>query len=350
VTATPSATPSVPPSATAGLALAVADPATFATLIEPLADILKACVDGGAGVHFFAPLDRARAVAFWRATEPAIRSGARRLYYAERDGRMVGTVQLVLDQPENGPHRAEVSKMLVHPDARRQGVARALLAFAEADARREGRSLLLLDTVADSPAERLYRAVGFAVCGHIADFARRRDGSPVTTTYMYKVLAGAEPTIRRADPAEPAAAALLDALSSVLERLTGSSGRDGYAAAEATDPRGAFLLAESDGHAVGCGALRPARDVDGGAGTGADADTGEIKRMYAAPGTRGVGVRLLAGLEAEARRLGYRRLVLETRYVNRRAVAFYIRNGYLPRPPYGRYVGRPECACFEKTL
>ncbi|MBP0573902.1 hypothetical protein J8J27_24705, partial [Mycobacterium tuberculosis] len=90
--------------------LHIATPATYHRLVDQLADILKACVDGGAGVHFLAPLAIERAREFWCDTEPAIRSGARRLYYAEKNGRVLGTVQLVLGQPDNGPHRAEVSQ------------------------------------------------------------------------------------------------------------------------------------------------------------------------------------------------------------------------------------------------
>jgi GNAT superfamily N-acetyltransferase len=85
-----------------------------------------------------------------------------------------GTVQLVLDQPENQPHRAELSKMLVHRRALRQGLGAALMRAAEATARACGKTLLVLDT-ADDEAERLYERLGYALlpqgglCGTTVD-------------------------------------------------------------------------------------------------------------------------------------------------------------------------------------
>lgn len=170
--------------------ISVATPETYPALIDQLAAILKACVDGGAGVHFLAPLALERGVRFWRDTEAAIRSGDRRLFYAHQGNRVLGTVQLVLGQTENGWHRAEISKMLVAPEARRMGVARALLLRAEADARAEKRELLFLDTVSDSPAEHLYAGIGYQLAGRIPNYAKYADGSSCPTSLMYKRLDG----------------------------------------------------------------------------------------------------------------------------------------------------------------
>jgi GNAT superfamily N-acetyltransferase len=90
---------------------------------------------------------------------------------------------------------------------------------------------------------------------------------------------------------------------------------------------------------VGCGAYRPLMP-----------GVAEIKRMYAAAGTRGVGAVLLAALEQRARADGYAEARLETRRVNARAIAFYERSGYAPVAPWGRYIGRPDAVCFGKSL
>jgi ribosomal protein S18 acetylase RimI-like enzyme len=102
-------------------------------------------------------------------------------------------VQLILATPPNQPHRAEVVKLLVHPDARRQGIARALMTAVEEIARSEGRTLLTLDTVAGSHAETLYRSLGYVVVGVIPGYAR----DPLTpqlrgATIMYKEIASLE--------------------------------------------------------------------------------------------------------------------------------------------------------------
>jgi GNAT superfamily N-acetyltransferase len=100
---------------------------------------------------------------------------------------VIGTVQLVLDQPENQPHRAEVSKMLVSRNARRRGVGAALMSEAEKVARECGKSLLVLDT-ASAEAERLYERQGWQRCGVIPDFALLPAGGFCATTFFYRVL------------------------------------------------------------------------------------------------------------------------------------------------------------------
>ncbi len=128
--------------------------------IHVLAELLIDCVEGGASVSFMHPLSMARALAFWRGIADDVTTGARALLVAEDLGRIVGTVQLVLDQPENQPHRADVSKMLVHRRARRRGVGAALMGAAEQLARELGKTLLVLDT-ASADAERLYARLGW---------------------------------------------------------------------------------------------------------------------------------------------------------------------------------------------
>src|SRR5256714_13849473 len=95
--------------------------------IDELAGVLIDCVEGGASVSFMHPLTRDRAVAFWRRVAQGVAAGERALLVAEDAQGLCGTVQLVLDQPENQPHRADLSKMLVHRRARRQGLATALM-------------------------------------------------------------------------------------------------------------------------------------------------------------------------------------------------------------------------------
>jgi ribosomal protein S18 acetylase RimI-like enzyme len=155
--------------------------------IGELATVLIDCVEGGASVSFMHPLSRERAGAFWRRVAHGVAAGERALIVAEDAGGICGTVQLVLDQPENQPHRAELSKMLVHRRARRQGLGAALMRAAEAAARDYGKTLLVLDTANDE-AERLYERLGWTRVGVIPDYALLPQGGLCRTTVYYRNL------------------------------------------------------------------------------------------------------------------------------------------------------------------
>jgi GNAT superfamily N-acetyltransferase len=156
--------------------------------IEALAALLIDCVDGGASVSFMHPLPGPKAEAFWRRVADGVTRGERALLVAEDATGVVGTVQLVLDLPENQPHRADLSKMLVHRRARRQGLGAALMRAAEDLGRDCGKSLLVLDTVTGSDAERLYARLGWQRCGVIPGYALMPRGGLCATTFFYRDL------------------------------------------------------------------------------------------------------------------------------------------------------------------
>src|SRR5881628_4231623 len=158
--------------------------------IDGLADVLIDCVEGGASVSFMHPLPRDRALAFWRRVAQGVAAGERALLVAEDAQGVCGTVQLVLDQPENQPHRADLSKMLVHRRARRQGLGAALMQVAEATARECGKTLLVLDAVTGGEAARLYERLGWVRVGDIPGYALYPDGRVCGTTYYYRDLRG----------------------------------------------------------------------------------------------------------------------------------------------------------------
>ena len=155
--------------------------------IDDLAGVLIDCVEGGASVSFMHPLPRDRAAAFWRHVGQDVAAGARALLVGEDARGLCGTVQLVLDQPENQPHRADLSKLLVHRRARRQGLGEALMRAAEATARECGKTLLVLDTANDE-AERLYERLGWERVGVIPGYALLPHGGLCGTTVYYRNL------------------------------------------------------------------------------------------------------------------------------------------------------------------
>ncbi len=162
--------------------------AADAALVESLADVLIDCVEGGASVSFMLPLTRERALAFWRRVAEDVAAGRRALLVAEDAQGVCGTVQLILDLPENQPHRADLAKMLVHRRARRRGLGAALLAGAEQTARECGRTLLVLDAVTDGDAARMYARRGWVRVGDVPNFALYPAGGYCSTTYFYRQL------------------------------------------------------------------------------------------------------------------------------------------------------------------
>jgi GNAT superfamily N-acetyltransferase len=156
--------------------------------LDGLSDVLIDCVDGGASVSFMSPMSRDKALTFWRRVAEGVERGERALLIAEDAHGIVGTVQLILDLPENQPHRADVAKMLVHRRARRRGVAERLLVELETVAHAESRSVLVLDTVTGGDAERLYARCGWQRVGSVPHYALMPDGSPCGTTFFYKRL------------------------------------------------------------------------------------------------------------------------------------------------------------------
>lgn len=159
--------------------------------ILALCDVLMDCIEGGASVGFMSSLSQARAKAFWDLIADDVAAGRRMLFIAEDGARkdVLGTVHLVLAQPDNQAHRADISKMLVLRKARRRGLGALLMRAAEEAARKCGKTLLVLDTMTGGDAERLYARLGWKKVGVIPDFALWPDGRPGATTYFYKPLA-----------------------------------------------------------------------------------------------------------------------------------------------------------------
>lgn len=158
--------------------------------LDGLAALLHDCVNAGASVNFVLPYTLRDSAAFWRVkVVPRIRDGGLTLLIARRGERIVGSVQLDCETPPNQPHRAEIAKLLVHPDFRRRGIARALMAEIENHAGRAGRTLITLDTRTGDNAEPLYTSLGYTTAGIIPGYCL----DPVeprldATTIMYKVL------------------------------------------------------------------------------------------------------------------------------------------------------------------
>jgi len=171
-----------------GLVVEALDAAAAASAERLLAGMLVDCVATGGSLTYRAPLAPAVALAFWKRVSSEVALGRCVLLAAWWQGRLVGSVQLLLDMPENQPHRAEVAKLMVAPDERRRGVGRSLMQRAEQTARGIGRRLLVLDTRAGSAAEALYRSLGWTELGMVPDFEIGPDGALTAGVFFWRAL------------------------------------------------------------------------------------------------------------------------------------------------------------------
>ncbi|MBL0388511.1 GNAT family N-acetyltransferase [Tumebacillus sp. ITR2] len=150
--------------------------------LEQLSNLLIDVVADGASVGFLPPLGEADARTYWKGVwAPGVT-----VWSVSLEGTLIGTVQLHEAHSQNGKHRAEIAKLMVHSDCRGRGIARALMNVAEKSARDQGRTLLVLDTRAGDPSNSLYQSLGFIEAGRIPNYARSADGNLDETVFYYK--------------------------------------------------------------------------------------------------------------------------------------------------------------------
>jgi GNAT superfamily N-acetyltransferase len=169
-----------------GVSIDIVDASALERQLDAFAGILA---DAGASVSFMAPFRADEARVYWRSLLPKIETGAMVLFAAAvDDSGPVGSVQLHPAPQPNQSHRADVAKLLVHRRARRRGVAWALMRRIEEEALQRGRTLLMLDTVKGSGAERLYLSLGYVRFGVVPGHARLPHGPLDDTSFFYKRL------------------------------------------------------------------------------------------------------------------------------------------------------------------
>jgi GNAT superfamily N-acetyltransferase len=164
------------------------DAAEYRAAIPDLATLLVDAVDGGASVNFVAGVTTSEAAGWWSQRIQDVFDGLITAIVAVDGERIVGTALLIRSSNPNSPHRAEVGKVLVHRSARRRGIGAALMHAIEERARADGRWMLVLDTVTGSPAESMYRSLGWTELGVMPNHALLTDGTPAPTTFFWKDL------------------------------------------------------------------------------------------------------------------------------------------------------------------
>lgn len=159
-------------------------------ILSDLAALTVDVVQHNASIGFMSPFSIADARLFWTNVLNRVEENKVILLVAEdnESARVIGTVQLIVDQPVNQPHRADVAKMHVHSEARRLGIGEQLLQAIENEAKKRQKHILVLDTVTGSPASFLYQKLGWIKVGDIPEYALFPDGDYCSTTYFYKKL------------------------------------------------------------------------------------------------------------------------------------------------------------------
>ena len=149
---------------------------------DELSELLIQVVEDGASIGFLPPLELTVATKYWEnVLSPEVI-----LFVAMINNQIVGSVQLHICTKQNGEHRAEIAKLMTHPNYRRNGIARSLMQKAEERAIQEGRSLLVLDTREGDPSNQLYTSIGYIQAGRIPNYAKSANGELDATIYYYK--------------------------------------------------------------------------------------------------------------------------------------------------------------------
>lgn len=154
--------------------------------LPALVGLLVDGVRGGASIGFMNPFSDEEALSWWSGILDEVAAGRTILFVAEDGGATVGTAQLIPATKPNQPHRADVSKVMVHSTARQRGIGKALMDAVDDEARRRSLTVLVLDTATGSPAERLYQSTGWSKVGIIPDYALWPDGGFCDTTVYTK--------------------------------------------------------------------------------------------------------------------------------------------------------------------
>jgi len=147
-------------------------------------------------------------------------------------------------------------------------------------------------------------------------------------------------TIAPGDPLDPGASALLDASQALMVRLYSAEENHFLSHEALRGPDVRFLVARLGERPVGCCAVRL---CDG---------YGEIKSFYVDEAARGHGIgrKLIAAIEDQARADSLPVLNLETGELLDAACRLYQRMGYTRCPPFGDYVDNGSSVFMTKTL
>jgi len=175
-------------------------PAQHQYLLPSFASLHRRCIEVDHMLaNFLPPLDSDRILGYWQAQAASVSQSGRIIFFTLAhnsigDEEVSSVVMLQGSNSEAEPFRAEVLKLLVSPDHRRKGIAKALMRKLEIVAREKGSTILLLDTEVGSEAEKVYPRLGYTLLGVIPEFGiSPKDRRLVGGAFFYKDLNKSSP-------------------------------------------------------------------------------------------------------------------------------------------------------------
>ena len=163
-------------------------------ILPELVELFAETVNSGSPLGFLAPITHTTARSYWVSLIPELEAGSRLLLVAFDGDTVVGSGQLALSQRHNSPHRAELQKLFVGLASRGRGVGRTLMHALHAAAGQHGRTLILLSTRHQEPAEKFYKSLGYVEVGVVPGWTIDRAGNRYDHVELYRDL-----TINRDD-------------------------------------------------------------------------------------------------------------------------------------------------------
>jgi len=160
-------------------------PSELEAVLPALVDLFVEAVNGDTGLGYVAPIARGVSLQYWLSIGHELDAGTRILLVASIDNRIVGSGQIAFPTMPNARHRGELQKLFVDRSLRGQGIGRALVTALHDEARRRGRSLILLSARRGESGERLYRSMGYEEVGVVPGYSLAAGGTRADTVFMY---------------------------------------------------------------------------------------------------------------------------------------------------------------------
>ncbi|GAB3485020.1 GNAT family N-acetyltransferase [Marinomonas epiphytica] len=159
--------------------------------LDDLTDLLCDAVDSGAPIGFLPPMSETEAKSYWLSVNDDLQINARQVLLVRDEDTVVGSVQIGMSPKANALHRCDIEKLMVHTQARENGIGGMLMQGVERVAAAMQRQLLILEVRSDDIAHDMYVGMGYVPFGEVPNYTRSANGMLHNSTFFYKEI---EPT------------------------------------------------------------------------------------------------------------------------------------------------------------
>jgi GNAT superfamily N-acetyltransferase len=152
-----------------------------------LARLLNRVLETDDTVGFPGPIPHEQALQVIAELDVAIRAGRSHVLVVENDERAIAQCVLVPNGSQNNRHVGWIFRTMVDPEMRRTGVVRLGMIHLAEKCDALGIEVLCIDVRAGTPAEMIWRHLGFQLFGTLPDYARV-GGKSHAGLYMYQTV------------------------------------------------------------------------------------------------------------------------------------------------------------------